>query len=60
MFLGHLFQHEAQEYQTIGHFQELGVMEIKLKLRVGALGDNIVQVPAELFQNVNHILQEWH
>ena len=54
VLLGDLLQQDAQEHQAVGHAEHVGVVEIQLELRVGALGDHVVQVPAELFENVDH------
>lgn len=58
--LGDLLEREAQEDQPVGHLQQIRVVEVEFELGVGALGDDVVQVPAQALQHVHHVLEEGH
>ena len=53
VLLGDLLQQHAQEHQPVRHPQDVGVVEVELELRVAALGDHILQTPAELLEDVD-------
>ena len=60
MALGDLLQQHAQEGEAVGHGEDVGVAEIELELRIGALGDDVVDVPFEFLENVDQLAEETH
>ena len=58
--LGDLLQQHPQEHQPVRHPHEVGVAEVELELRVGALGDHVLQPPAEVLEDVDDRAEEAH
>ena len=58
--LGDLLEQHPQEHQPIRHPQHVGVVEIQLELRIRPFRHDIVEVPAQAFDDVNQFAQEAH
>ena len=56
--LGDLLQQHAQEGEAVGHGEDVGIAEVELELRIGALRDDILDAPAEPVEDVHDLAEE--
>src|SRR3954470_13448628 len=51
-----LLQDDPKEDQAISHFEQVGIMKVELELRVRSFSHDIMYVPTQLFENIDHVL----
>ena len=60
VLLRDLLQQDAQEGEAVRHAEHVGIVEVELELRIGTFGDDVVDLPAELVEDVHHLAEEAH